>query len=137
MENIILDKDAIIKILKGLERAVTPHHTSETGAHSLWDIHKILTLLDCGIRNILEFALIQQRIICLFKGTHGLLDTTQNIDSEILVENLEKSMDLLEIYAKREIRGQSCYKEYVEYGFEIVHYYSEYLKPREKNEETS
>ena len=135
METTIFNKEKIIDILHCLKLEIEPYRTNDTGAYILFDINEILVLLDHGVHNMLEFALMQLRVIYLLKHFNNVMDNplcTIYVKNQGCMESLKRSADLLEVYAKREIRGQECLREYIEYGFELHSYHSEYVEKEKK-----
>jgi len=126
METTLYKKD-IIKILERTKTVIEPYHTDENGAKFLRKIKKMLTHLDCCVKNIDQFADTQQRIACLLYDAFKVVATGQFEDIKKSAESLQRSSDGLDDLSTIEIQGKDCQEEYVKCGFEADDYLPEYL----------
>jgi len=134
MSRTILYKEDIIKILEELMVIIKPYHTSDAGANIIFDIETTLTLLDCDVKNILQFELMQQRIACLLKGALYVVETDKHEGIKADIKSLENSMKALRGLVIREIMGYNHLGEYLLFGFKILDYYPDYPANKETEE---
>lgn len=133
----ILNKEDIRHILELSKIILNPAFDSEIGGHLIFNVATEFILLDHGTQNIMEFVGIQHRVIGILRGIltaigQEKVSRFQKDDVWRNVFALERSLTALKQPCIKEINGEDCREEYIEYGFERHKYYSEYVIMKNK-----
>ena len=126
MGSIVLKKIDVIDILNNLKQNLTTKHSTDAGARILLIIGKILTDIECCIKNIEYFSNVQRRIICLIEDVFKILGEDDKEQIQTIVRKLNASISELDEISIKEIKGENCLQEFVNLGFEGNAYNSEY-----------
>ena len=129
MDTSILIKDEVVKILQKSQSKILPHQSTNVGAAILYEIGKALTDLNCCIKSIVHYAHIQHRIVCLLEDTYHILETEPYHEVLMFIKRLRNSISELDDLSIKEIKGESCKEEFVNYGFDKYKYNSVYEIP--------
>jgi len=121
-----LTKAKIIQILAESKVIIQSQRSSDAGAEILFDIETILTDLDCCVKNIVQFANILHRSVCLLEDTYNILEASEYNEIKTKIRILNNAINDLHMLSIREIKGENCTQKYVNYGFSIHKYNPEY-----------
>ena len=130
MDTSILIKEEVIKILHRSQSKILPYQSTNVGAAILYEIGKALTDLNCCIKSIVHYAHIQHRIVCLLEDTYHILETEPFHEVQVCIKRLRNSICELDDLSIKEIKGENCQSQFVNYGFDKYKYNSVYEIPQ-------